>query len=62
LGVDGVGLATTAVGGLVGLVDLDDGDAGGQQVPGERRAVGAGAFTPARRSVPKLRAQASSCW
>jgi hypothetical protein len=46
LGVDRVGLAVAAPGGLVGLVDLGHLDALGVQVAGQRGAVGAGALNP----------------
>ena len=44
LGVEGVGLAPPAAGGLVGLVDLDHLDTGRPQGPGQRRTVGASAL------------------
>ena len=49
-GIDRVGLATPTPGGLVRGVDLDHLHAGGAEVAGQRRPVGAGASTPARRS------------
>ena len=43
-GVEGVGLAPATAGGLVRLVDLDHLDASRPQMPGQCRAVGAGAL------------------
>jgi hypothetical protein len=52
-GVDGVGLAASAPGGLVRLVDVEDLHAGGLQVAAQRRPVGAGALHPGPPRCPE---------
>jgi hypothetical protein len=52
-GVEGVGLAPSAAGGLVGCVDLDHLDPGHPQVPGQRRTVGPGALHPGPPQHPE---------